>query len=82
MCGFWSSLGENMIDPIVEEIHKIRKEFAEKFDYNVDAMFEDLRKKQVESKRKIVSFAKSKKKEKMLATKKLPRIIGRYSLYV
>jgi hypothetical protein len=61
MCGFWSSLGENMIDPIVEEIHKIRKEFAEKFDYNVDAMFEDLRKKQVESKRKIVSFAKGKK---------------------
>jgi Zn-dependent M16 (insulinase) family peptidase len=51
-----------MIDPIVEEIHKIRKEFAEKFDYNVDAMFEDLRKKQIESNRKIVSFAKRTKK--------------------
>jgi hypothetical protein len=50
-----------MIDPIVEEIHKIRKEFAEKFDYNVDSMFEDLRKKQTESNRKIVSFTKSKK---------------------
>jgi hypothetical protein len=49
-----------MIDPIVEEIHKIRKEFAEKFDYNVDAMYEDLRKKQLESNRKIVSFTKSK----------------------
>ncbi len=51
-----------MIDPIVEEIHKIRKEFAEKFDYNVDAMFEDLRKKQLQNNRKIVSFAKRIKK--------------------
>ncbi len=48
-----------MIDPIVEEIHKIRKEYAEKFDFDVDAMFQDLHKKQTESNRKIVSFAKS-----------------------
>jgi hypothetical protein len=52
-----------MIDPIIEEIHKIRKDFAEKFDYNVDAMFEDLRKKQADSNRKIVSFAKGKNKK-------------------
>ena len=48
-----------MIDPIVEEIHKIRKEYAEKFDFDVDAMFRDLQKKQTESNRKIVSFAKN-----------------------
>ena len=60
-----------MIDPIVEEIHKIRKEFAEKFDYNVDAMFDDLRKKQVESKRKIVSFVKSKNKNRDADEKKV-----------
>ena len=48
-----------MIDPIVEEIHKIRKEYAEKFDFDVDAMFQDLQKKQTEGNRKIVSFAKN-----------------------
>ncbi len=53
-----------MIDPIVEEIHKIRKEYAEKFDFDVDAMFQDLHKKQTESNRKIVSFAKSDKLKK------------------
>ena len=48
-----------MIDPIVEEIHKIREEYAEKFDFDVDAMFQDLHKKQTEGSRKIVSFAKN-----------------------
>ena len=52
-----------MIDPIVEEIHKIRKEYAEKFDFDVDAMFQDLQKKQTESNRKIVSFVKKENQE-------------------
>jgi hypothetical protein len=51
-----------MIDPIVEEIHKIREEYAEKFNYDVDAMFDDLRQKQAQSNHKIISFAKDKKK--------------------
>ena len=51
-----------MIDPIVEEIHKIREEYAEKFDYDVDAMFNDLRQKQTQSDHKIVSFTVSKEK--------------------
>ena len=50
-----------MNDPIVEEIHKIREEYAEKFDYDVDAMFEDMRKKQSQSQHKIVSFTKDNK---------------------
>ena len=50
-----------MTDPIVEEIHKIREEYAEKFGYDVDAMFEDLRKKQSQSKHIIVSFSKENK---------------------
>lgn len=59
-----------MIDPIVEEIHKIREEYAEKFDFDVDAMFEDLREKQSNSDRKIVTLAKDKEpatKEKQVA---------------
>jgi len=47
-----------MIDPIVEEIHKIHEEYAAKFNYDIDAMFEDLNKKQAESNHKIVSFVK------------------------
>ncbi len=59
-----------MIDPIVEEIHKIREQYAEKFDFDVDAMFEDLREKQSNSDRKVVTLAKDKKpatKEKQVA---------------
>ncbi len=52
-----------MIDPIVEEIHKIREKHAEKFDYDIDAIFKDLQKKQSKSKRKIVSFIEIKKNE-------------------
>ena len=59
-----------MIDPIVEEIHKIRKEYAEKFEFDVDAMFEDLHKKQAESHRKIVSLAKNSGLEKNERDKK------------
>lgn len=50
-----------MIDPIVEEIHKIREEYAKKFDFDIDAMFEDLREKQSKSNHQIVSLAKEEK---------------------
>jgi len=40
-------------DPIVEEIHKIREARARKFNYDLDAMFADLERKQ--AKRKNVS---------------------------
>jgi hypothetical protein len=33
-------------DPIVEEIHKFREAHARKFNYDIDAIFEDLRRKQ------------------------------------
>jgi hypothetical protein len=46
-----------MRDPIVEEIRKIRQKHAEKFDYNLDAIFQDLKRKELQSKRKVVSFA-------------------------
>ena len=46
-----------MRDPIVEEIRKIRQKHAEKFDYNLDAIFQDLKRKELQSERKVVSFA-------------------------
>jgi hypothetical protein len=44
-------------DPIVEEIHRFREEYAKKFDYDLNRMFEDLRRRQEESGAPVVSFA-------------------------
>jgi hypothetical protein len=33
-------------DPIIEEIHRFREEHARTFNYDIHAMFEDIRRKQ------------------------------------
>jgi hypothetical protein len=50
-------------DPIVEEIHRIREEHAAQFNYDLDAIFRDIQKRQNESGRKVVSFAKERSAE-------------------
>ena len=45
-------------DPYVEELHKIREAYAKKFDFDVDAMFKDLKKKEQLHKDRLVSSAK------------------------
>ncbi len=42
-------------DPIVEEIHRIREKHAKKFNYDLHAICEDIRKKQAQSGHKVVS---------------------------
>ena len=42
-------------DPIVEEIHRVRDEQAEKFGYDLHAICEDIRKRQATSDRKLVT---------------------------
>jgi hypothetical protein len=42
-------------DEIVEEIHKIREEHAKAFNYDLQAICDDLRRKQAESGRQIIS---------------------------
>jgi len=44
-------------DEIVEEIHRIRDEYAKSFNYDLKAIFEDLRKKQDESGHKFVDLS-------------------------
>ena len=44
-----------MIDPIVEEIRKIRQAHAAKFGFDLDSIFEDFQAKERESGRKTVS---------------------------
>jgi hypothetical protein len=45
-----------MKDPIVEEVRRVRDEYARQFNYNLDAICDDLRKKQNQAGRKVVSF--------------------------
>lgn len=55
-------------DEIVEEIHQIREKYAKSFNYDLDAIFIDLQKKQSEGGREVVkSLPKS---NKMLAQTK------------
>jgi hypothetical protein len=43
-------------DPIVEEVRKNREAYAAKFNYDLKAIYEDLKKAEKRSKRKKVSF--------------------------
>jgi hypothetical protein len=44
-------------DLIVEEIRRLRDEYAKRFNYDIKAMFEDLKKEQRASGRKVVSLS-------------------------
>ena len=43
-------------DEIVDEVRRARREHAEKFNYDISAICADIRQKQAESKRKVVSL--------------------------
>ncbi len=43
-------------DTIVEEVHRAREEFARRFNFDLKAMCADLRKRQNEGGRRVVSF--------------------------
>jgi hypothetical protein len=43
-------------DPIVEETRQLREHYASQFHHDVDAIFEDIQKRQAESHKKLVSF--------------------------
>jgi len=51
-------------DPIVEELHKIREEYARKFNFDISAICKDIQEKQVESGREVVSFPPRKPESK------------------
>lgn len=51
-------------DEIVEEVREIRDKYAAKFDYDISAICADIRRKQKESGRKVVSFVKNKEESK------------------
>lgn len=45
-------------DEIVEEVRRVREEHAAKFNFDISAICADIRRKQAESGRQIVSFGK------------------------
>ena len=45
-----------MEDPIVEEIHRYREEWAAQFNYDIHAMVEDLRRRQQAENRTVVTL--------------------------
>lgn len=49
-------------DPIVEEVRRVREELAAKFNFNVDAIFADLRKREQQHGDRLV-FPKKKSRE-------------------
>ena len=47
-------------DPIVEEVRKVREEYARQFNFNLREMVADLQRRERDSGRKTVSFAPKK----------------------
>lgn len=47
-------------DEIVEEVRKVREEYAAKFDHDLEAIYLDLKKHEREGKRKVVSLSSKK----------------------
>ncbi len=43
-------------DEIVEEVRRVRDEYAAKFNYDLDAIYEDIKKQEKQSQRKVVSL--------------------------
>ncbi|MGC1274526.1 MAG: hypothetical protein WBC44_12545 [Planctomycetaceae bacterium] len=41
----------NWVDPIVAEVHRIRREHAERFNHDLTAMFQDWRERQEQSRK-------------------------------
>ena len=46
------------IDPIIEEIHKIREDYARQFDFDMDKICKDMQQRQLHSGHQLVSFAR------------------------
>lgn len=54
-------------DPIVEEIHQLREEYARQLDFDIDAICKDIQVKQAEGGHKLVSFPARKPKPEKIA---------------
>lgn len=58
-------------DEVIAELHKVRDQYAKEMDYDLDRIFADLKKKQSEGGRTVVSFVKRKDKKQKLEKDKM-----------
>ncbi len=63
-------------DEIVEEIHRIREEYAKSFNYDLKAIFADLQKQQAESGREFVTLSRKPIIFLKLYFEEIDRLIG------
>ena len=47
-------------DEIVDEVRKVRDEYAARFNYDLDAIYEDIKKQEMQTERKVVSLSPKK----------------------
>jgi hypothetical protein len=47
-------------DKIVEEVRKVRDEYAAKFNYDLEAIYKDIKEQEKQSQRKVVSLSPKK----------------------
>jgi hypothetical protein len=45
-----------MYDPIVEEVLKVREKLAEKYEYDIDKIFEDVKQREQQHPEKVVNL--------------------------
>ena len=60
-------------DPIVEEVRKIRQEYAARFNFDLDAIYRDLKAREVASDRTYVDLSLSRQKRVEAKQKDQPR---------
>jgi hypothetical protein len=60
-------------DPIVEEVRKERQEYAEKFNFDLDAIYNDLKTREATSGRTYVDFTAKSTAPKSAGTSRPPK---------
>jgi hypothetical protein len=66
-----------MKDQIVEDVRRIREEHAAHFNYDVDAIFADLKRLEAQSKQPRVSFGPRRIEKMMPSTAPVPTTVGK-----
>ena len=58
-----------MTDPIIDELYQIRQDYALQFNYDLEAIYRDLKEKQAQSQQPVYSF-EDKKQPRILINRK------------
>jgi hypothetical protein len=63
-------------DPIVEETRKMRDQYASQFNYDMDAIYQDIQRRQVKSNKKLVSLPAQKPSKVLNSAEQLFPLLG------